>query len=321
MIISLGIAMYFVSARPVNQEATDQALRQQQTIARAEASNITSFFQAFGNSIAVLAQLRTVENPDANTLRNMQAFVEQWRASGVIGGILLLDKNGEVTMNANVLGTKVTGVSLADRDYFLWAKDQKVEGDYFVGQSVISRTGASKGQVVTVVASPIFRNGEFAGALASSVELRPLTERFLGIMKVSDSTDVYLIGQNGDLLVNTPASGNSGTSMFNISQGGPFLNNQDLTNKLKTALERTEEGSLQASYQDPKSNRVEPHLVAYSPVLLGNRNWLLVMSSPIQSVTDVTTPIHVRQIASLLLISLTLLVFGIVVSRENQNKL
>lgn len=82
----------------------------------------------------------------------MDAFVEQWGKSGVIGGVVLTDRAGVVRFNSNVTGISDTGESLADRDYFSLAKSQKGPGEYFVGQPVVSRLGATKGKVIIPVA-------------------------------------------------------------------------------------------------------------------------------------------------------------------------
>lgn len=306
MIVGLGAAFYLVLGRGAKSTVTQQLLRRQQTIARAEASNITSFFQVFGDSMAVLAQLSSMERRGPETVQDMDAFVEQWRDSDLVGGVVLTDRNGVVRFNSNVLGTRDVGASLADRDYFVWAENQLGEGEYFIGQPVVSRLGASKGQTIVVVAAPVYQNGIFAGVVAASVKLQPLTERYLGLMKVSDATDVYLINEHGDLLYSSSASDAMGSNLFEHLQG------------LKNTLNTTEEGKLQVSYLDPKSGKPEEHLIAYSPITLGSQNWLIIMASPIQDITDLTAPIYIRIAAMLLLVSLTVLLFGVIVSRDNQ---
>lgn len=297
----LGAAFYVVLSLGAKSSITREQLRRQQTIARAEASNITSYFQVFGNAIAVFAQLESTKSRNVNVIKNMDEFVEQWRDSGLVGGIVLTDKNGVVRFNSNVLGTRDVGASLADRDYFSWAKDRSKEGEYFVGQPVISRLGASKDQTIVVVASPVYQKGAFTGVIAASVKLQPLTQRYLGLLKVSDSTDVYLTTKRGDLLYNGSAPDDVGASIFK------HLNDDTL----KHAVNTTAEGTLVT----------KEHLIAYSSLSLSDQNWLIIISTPVQTIASLTTPIYIRQLAIFLLVSLTILLFGVVATRENQKRL
>jgi len=320
LIALLGVVFYLVLGRGAESTTTLQLLRREQILARAEASNIMTFFQTFGDSIAVFAQLNSIESRNSSLPENMDIFVEQWRDSGLIGGIVVTDSNGEVEFNSNTLGTRDAGVSLSDRDYFIWAKNQKKEGEYFTGRPVISRLGATKGKVITPVASPVFQNGVFTGVVAASVELSPLTQRYLELLKVSDSTRVYMINEDGEILYNSFDPDTLSLNVFDPAPDKPFWGNHALIDSFKSALTTSQEGKMRASYMNTISGKMEEHLVAYSPILLGSQNWLLIMASPVQNVTTVITPIYIKQTAILLLVYLTVLMFGLIVNRENQSQ-
>src|SRR3989344_3032300 len=89
--------------------------------------------------------------------------------------------------------------------------------EYLRGEPVSSRLGATKGQLIVPVAGAVY-DGEsgFVGALTASVKLKPLTERYLALMKVSDETDVYLTNQRGELLYSTSAADAVGSSVFEL---------------------------------------------------------------------------------------------------------
>ncbi len=297
--VGLAVAFYLVLGRGTKVLTTQQLLTRQQTIARAQAANTVSFFQVFGDSIAVLAQLSSMERRDATTIQDMDVFIEQWHDSGLIGEVALTDRRGVVQFNSNILGTVDAGTSLADRDYFAWAKTAK-EGQYFVGQLVVSRLGASKGQTIIPVASPVFRNGVFVGVVVVSVKLQPLAERFLDLMKISDLRDVYLVNERREVLYSSRASNMVGVSLFEVLQ---------VSDDFKNALAASQEGKLQTGGR----------LVAYSPILLDNQNWLLIVSSPVDEVVDFITPMYIRQISILLLTLLTILLFGVAVRRDYGN--
>lgn len=300
LLAGLAALFIFALARVAKISVTEQFLHREQILARGEASNIASFFQVFGNSVAVFAQLGSTKSRNANLVPNMDAFVEQWRSSGLVGGIVLIDTKGIVLYNSNVLGTSDVGANLSDRDYFGWAKGKPKEGEYFVGKPVVSRLGATKGQVIVPVASPVYQNGEFTGVVSTSVKLVPLTAHFLELMKISDKTDVYLFDGNGAIIYSSPGAEATGPGVFKLSEG----------DKIKSALTATGEAGLQT-----KSD-----LIAYSSIQLGSQNWLLAMSSPYQEVTSITTPIFIRLATVLLLVYLSILLFGEIISREIQKK-
>jgi len=326
--VGLGVAFYFLLSLRAKSQVTQRILAQGATLVRAEASNITSFFQLFGESVALRAQLRSMGRRDATTLQDLDAFVEQWGSSGLIGGIVLVDKDGVVRLNSNVLKTRDVGASLADRDYFVWAKNQSEEGEYFVGQPVISRLEASKGQVIVPVTSPVYQNDVFVGVLVASVKLQPLVQRYLELMKVTDETDVHLLTKNGDLLYDSDTPDNVGTNTFTPLDPESFSSQtrdkssnrdgRDLTgvNHLKAdtvarILSTTGEGTL----------KTREHLIAIAPVTLSDQTWIILMTTPVQTVVNLTTPIYLRQLAIFLLVSLNTLLVGVVAIRGYQKRL
>lgn len=307
LIAGLGAVFYLVLFRGAESTITRELLNREQVIARAEAGNVISFFQVFGASIAALTQLNSMEHWDSKTIQDLDVFVEQWRSSNIVGGVVLTDRNGLAQFNSNVSGVPEVGVSLSDRDYFLWAKNSLKKGKYFVGQPVISRLGPTKGQIIVPVAAPVYQKGVFAGVIAASVKLQPLAENYLKLMKVSnDLLEVYLIDKYGKVLYSPVPDA--------VGQDASEL----LGDNIKNSLGATQEGKLRAVYLDPKSGKPEDHLIAYSPISLGSQNWQLIVSSASQNVADITAPIQIRQTAILILMSLTILLFGIIVAKESK---
>ena len=286
VIVGLGLSLYFILARAIL-PSRYQPLYKEQLLARAEAANLASFFQSFGNSIAVLGQAPSLDSRDTATVKIMDAFVEQWRGSGLVGGVILTDRDGVVRFNSNLLRVPDVGRSVADRNYFVWAKNQTREGEYYISRSTVSRLGASKGQTIVVVASPVFQNGTFSGVLGASVMLEPLTKRYLGLLRASESTEVYLIDQEeGRLLYSSVDLDATGSGVSEYFQKSSFLGNQLLAKRLRNAFSANKEGRVLAVFISPKTARLKIRLMAYSPVALGSQNWLLIMSSLPQEVFD-----------------------------------
>lgn len=285
-------AGYLILSRGAQSSITQQLLDRQAVIARADAGNIKSFFQAVGNSVALRAQMRSMERQDPTTAEDLDAFVNQWGDGGLVSGIVLTDSRGVVAFNSNIEGTRDVGKSLADRDYFVWAKNQKEEGEYFVGAPVVSKLGATEGQVIVTVASPVFAKDVFLGVVTAAVKLASLAQRNLELLKFSELTSMYLVEQDGDLLYSSPGS-------------------EVLSDDIVGALNAAKQGKLVK----------EGRLIAYSPVALSSQNWLVIVSAPIGEVSSLTIPFYIRQAAVLISVSLATLAFGIYVSRQSQKRL
>ena len=306
MIVAIAAASYWLIGREAEVTIANELLRRERTVAKAEKSNLTVYFQTFGNAVASLAQYGSIARRDASTIHDMDIFVEQRRANGIVAGIVLTDSKGIVKFNSNISGTRDLGMSLADRDYFLWAKGESEPAEYFIGRPVVSRLGASKGLVIVPVAAPVYNGDTFTGAMIASVKLAPLTSRFLGLMKVSDTTEVYLVDEEGSLLFNSAEPAAADSSIFDFFQNNPFDGSQALSDKIEAALGAEEGGEF----------RTAGHLVAYSPVLLGSQSWLVIMASPSQAIMDLAEPIYIRQTAVILMLVLTFLLFGVIVARK-----
>lgn len=303
-IVVLVAAFNLFLGREAESTVSEQLLVRNQTLTRAQASNIISYFQTFGNSVAVLAQLTSIDRRDASTVRDIDTFVEQQRANGFIGGVILTDRNGVVRFNSNVLGTRDVGNSVADRDYFIWLRDKGKEGEYYVSEPIVSRLGATRDETIIVVASPVYQNGVFTGVIASSVKLAPLLERFFGLMKISDQARVHVVDGHGELLYS-----NSNPDAFGTNISEYFSDDQILRDRIEYALSASEGGQL----------KTETDLTAYSLINLETQNWLVIIFTPGEEVSDLVTPFYVRQTAVLILTSFTILLFGMMVIRRNKN--
>lgn len=200
LIIVLGSVSYLALVRHAREAALKKADAQEKILAKAQAANISSFFESFGNSIAVLAQSPSIQTKSVNAQKVMQSFVTQWHDSGLIGEVIYVDLNGLVIENVTLNDSAEVGIDVSDRDYFSWAKEAN-EGEYYVGQPIVSRLGVTRDKAIVPVASPVFNNGELVGVLASAVVLSDLSDRYLEMMKVSASTRTILLDKDHNLIL------------------------------------------------------------------------------------------------------------------------
>lgn len=252
--------------------ASKPALLREQMLARAQASGLVSYFSVRGNSLAALAR--------SGTTADMEIFMSQWAKRGITVGVILTDENGIVIFNVNVSGTSDTGMSVVDRDYFKWAKTSGKEGEFFVGKPVISRLGATKGKTIVPLASPVYRGGEFKGVAVAAIELAPLTERYLDMMKISGFTEVYLLDQDGNLLY-APGADLESKNVYEVLRARPFLGSEYIVRRLKEVLVSGEEGKLWLVYRSPRTGNLQLRSGAFTPAEVHDQRWLVVVTSPL----------------------------------------
>lgn len=286
-------AFYLILSKGLNFSLSEQYLSKEKLLSRAIAQNFETFFQTLGNSTAFQAQLSNKKYWDATTQKDLDEFVDQWRDSGLVAGVIIADAQGIVKINSNTRGDSDLGASVSDRDYFIWASGQIGRGKYFIGNPVVSKLGASKDQMIVPVASPIIIDGVFKGVLTTAVKLDPLTQRFIDKMKVTKSTSVYLINSlDKRIIYKSPESPELEEKVIDMI----FLGETD-------------------------SFRQNRQLIAYSTVDLDSQSWMLVVSSPITEIFSYSIPFYIRQIGVLIFIAITTLIFGIIAKQERQNKL
>lgn len=289
LILVLFTAYALAMAKISSTSAKDRFFKTQRILARAQASNIQTFFEDFGTSVRILAQSPSVKRRDTATVEKMDTWVGEWADAGLVRGVVLTDARGIVRFNSNVLGTRDVGVSLADRDYFIWGRERENDGEYMVGSPVISRLGASKGKRIFVVASPVFTNDVFAGVIAASVELKALTERYVNLMKISDQS-IYVISGGGDLLYGT-ADTEEETILMDAS---------------RDILNTSTEGSIET----------RRYMVSYAPIDLGSQEWWLVVVSPTSEMTKIVKAIYLRQMTLLPIALVSLLVVWLLAAQK-----
>lgn len=294
VLVVLSSAFLFSLGRITHESILKQLYYSESIVSKAQASNIMAFFHDYGDSIAVLGQLKSMERMDETSLQDMELFMQQWLDSGLVSGVALTDKNGIVVYNSNDEGKGETGINLSDRDYFKWAAAQTEEGKYIVGKPVVSRFGASKGKVIVPLATPVFKDGEFVGIMASSVRLRALTSRFLGFLKISDSMTIYLVESDGSLIFNNKKVGDYGLNLFDA-----YLSSL----RGKIVLDKS-------GYITTKTD-----IVSYLPVNLEGQNWALITVTPFDF-NGFNKLIYIKLALLLFLVISNLLVFGLFGSQK-----
>ena len=152
--------------------------------------------------------------------------------------------------------------------------------------------------------------------IASAIRTAELTQYFLGTMNVSEATDIYLLGRDGYVLFSTSQPDKIGMHISDSKQSLLFIDNKTLNQRIYNALSKEKDGSLVTKYLDPVSGKPETHALAYYPIKLSGRHWLVIITTPATEVTRASMPTYVQQISVVLFLALIIFTLGMFFLRK-----
>lgn len=262
-----------------------ETLQRKQLAARSGANAIETFIDLIGMHTYHLA----LEASETSSKKETTAALENYLATFKdypIKGVVLTDKEGVVKYVTNPVNTNYTGVSLADRNYFKSLKADLTQS-YIISTPVTSKLGATAGESILVVASPIVKDGEFSGIVASSILLSELTNKYFEPLKLKKDTQVNLVNSEGIVLSSTDSSQVGKNYIDELKYAGPIYFYKDL-NTQKVSMDTKVENKLDV-YLSSSANTGDGarYLVASAP-LKHNKGeyWSVVISSPVENAFD-----------------------------------
>lgn len=306
--VALGFIFYLVLGRSARETLIEQMLHREQVVVRSGAASIESFFELTGRSLIILSKNQDIISQDKNSQRALEEFISHWESTPVVEAIIV-DKDGKVVFVGNKTQTGfVTGVSLADRDYFL-ASSKAKEGEVFVGGPLLPRLGAFQGELLVPISTPIFKEGEFKGVLAAGISLSKLTNGYLDPLKISPQTEVYVLSGDGEVLY-APFKEIIGRNIFQQVSENPFLGSEVLMGEVKKRLDKGGEGKADIAYpKNLEGLTLKRMLIAYSPIEINEGRFFLAVATPIEDALMFIGPIFTRQVAVLIIILLAMVIY------------
>ena len=330
VVLVVGGVMYFYFGKVTEKEVSEQMLHREQVITRAGAISIHSFIDLAGKSLLVLSHNPRLLVLNDQTQTALNDFVNDWKSTPLVETILV-DKEGKAVFVTNRVVTDIEkDVSLADRDYFLWAKNAK-QGELFLGQSVQARLGAFKDQYIVTLTTPVYKNDEFDGVLVGAILLSKLTDNYMNPLKISDKTQVYLVGRSGSIIYAyiTPLLG---VNFLDYLEKNPFTGSNVVTSAVRerfNKLTAESEGKLEYIRNDYYDKTTfNKWLLTYSTIDLSNfsqpdKRWILVIETPYADAELFGNPFLSNQTAVLIFFILFILVSSLLeisITRTGENE-
>ena len=296
--------LYIIAGKRAENSLVEQTLHREQVIVRAAAKSIKSFLQLAGKSLAILAANPNIVQPGDETQSTLNDFISEWEDTPFVE-VILTDKKGEVKFLANRTNSSFTpGVSVKDRDYFIASQKAK-RGEIFVGEPILPRLGEFQGQYIVSIATPVYKDGEFQGVLAGGVLLSDLTNAYIEPLRISKDTEVYLTDSEG-LLLHSPRSQFQNVNILDYIRKNPFPGSREFLEEMTKAKEK-DEGKLDILWPDVVEKSFQRNLVAYSKIKIHQKDWFLIIATPVKDALMFFAPFQINQtIAFLLGVSIVL---------------
>lgn len=284
----------------------EQTLRRERVMGRTGAKSITSFFDLLSHSLALLGKDLDL----GNFQQNLDAFIKEWESTP-IKGVVWVNELGVRQGSATTGGFEPIeeGVKVGERDFFKKAKNGR-EGKVYIGKSMLP-PGMKESVLIVPVATPVFRNSQFKGALIAAVVIADLTKEYLEPLQLSKETRVYLVRQDGVFLYASTEQ-LIGANYFDGLKAIDFPGREETEWKLRQALESGEAGDLDIELPDQAEGGViKRFLASYTPVRMPEADgyYWLAIALPVEKATDLYGPFVTELGVGILL--MVLLGFGL----------
>jgi hypothetical protein len=315
ILCTIGALLFLNSTQKAEDILTERVKLREFILARAGSTAISDFFEARKMKLVILASVKEIKTLDVDKSRIIaQKLIEEMK-DRPITAIGVLDKKGIFIWSQTRQNQKIDyGADFSDRSYFQWAKNQETEGNVFVSEPMISRTGDAKGTPIVMVATPLFNNNQFNGVLFMVIEIKDLMEKFVTPLTVSPKSIQMIV--TGDGLIVASSIEESVGMNISKEEGEKANNIKGLSGLVKT-LSVDQDGSLVTELTYPGGKPVKM-ILGYSPIKTKEIAWYLWVSVPYTEVIDQLYPFSTTQYEGLILLSIALIVliiFDILIMR------
>src|SRR3989338_1785381 len=316
--VSVGSIIFWNWGKKMERSLVEQMLHREQIVARAAAQSLESFFVLAGTSLTFLSYRDAVISPGEQPQEVLNSFVEEWGNTPLVS-IALTDSEGLVVSSAN-RDSEVgeVGASLAERDYFKWAKDGAEKGQVFIGDLTIGKFGSVDGKPMVPVATAVYEGSKFKGVLIAPVLISELTRVYLEPLRISEDTRAHL-GESNGLMLSSFYPEFIGKNIFEFVSSNPTKGGEVFSSLLRDIIRKEDEGKFEVEAFSVGNVNPTDILVAVSPVHIGGEQqkslvphklWFLAVVTPKNDALAFFPQFHNSQFYTL--IAFVFIVLGLV---------
>lgn len=119
------------------------------------------------------------------------------------------------------------------------------------------------------------------GVVVAVVELQSLTQLFLGTIRISEATQVYMLDENGSLVFNSASPTTIGVSINDYLGGLRLVSSGSLNEDMQELLRSQVDRRLLVAYSNPETGKSTVRFLVYTPLIVKNQQWGIFITSPL----------------------------------------
>jgi len=297
MILTIGILIFWTAGDKADKGMTERVKTQVLISARSQAFSIAEFFKDKQVDLLLLAESEPVKTMEEKEGRKvLKVYVDNlYQKSGNVVDVVRVDKSGVIVWNINIKENREgEGALIADREYFIWAKEQKEPGEVFISKPVIARGGLFKGNWAVATATPVFYQGTFNGIVFVSFLVEDLTKKYITPVALSLETSSLIIAQDGTIVASNE-SGLVGRNAIELAQQKEWKGREEMTLLLKSSLEGKEKVVVHPCFRFGGFDNPKKAISSYSPIRVNGNLWSMWISVPYEGAIKFAWPIKLGQ--------------------------
>lgn len=304
ILVGIGGFLFVSLGRGATDFLLNRAIDRQLFVTKATGASIGTFVDMASKSLAVLGTNLNI------TEETLEKFVDQWRGTPV-RGVAISDETGKIRYQASNGESSTIGLSIADREYFSWAKSATVSGSH-ISNLIISRTGPSKGKYIVPMAASIRDKNKFIGVVFTSIPMEPLAHDYLNSLSAIGDNKIYLSTADGTILI-SPDGDLVGKNIFEEIKTSGFLGNEVISQRIRGFLQSSESGYLDAVWPTDTHNinSMKRQLLTYTPIKIDGITWYLGIAIPVDTLFKQETPIYFAGLLFLVILFLIVVIYTV----------
>lgn len=308
--LSLGTFLYWRNAKTAEKGQILATQQRSLVLARAGALAISQFLTSRKSELLLLAQHPIIASlSDKEAARGQLEVLVDSLSQMPVADIARIDKEGKVALVINKERiTQGEGVDVSDREYFIWAKEAKNRGKFFVGEPLFPRSGAHQKELVIIMATPTYFNDQFSGVILFGLLASGFTEKYVLPLRIHEKTHALLVTDKG-ILIGGEMKELLGKNLIDYAKEREWSGWESYPTTLTKAAEA--EGAGEWFFAAPGEAGPTREIVAFTPIKIDGAKMALLIANPEEVVGSLLPEFSQNQILLLGLIAVTLLVLGV----------
>ncbi|MFC1711623.1 cache domain-containing protein [Patescibacteria group bacterium] len=306
-IITLGILLVillssvfhlllWVAANKLEASTVASIKKQNLAISQNGSHILENFFDNSQIQLYLLSELEAVKKSEVEpNLNALKLFAQQLNGKkDLYGAVGRVDKDGFGLGGINIPKLEMChdclGLSVKDRDYFIWAKEQTKSGNIYVTDPILARGGISKDTYIIIMATPVFYQNKFNGLVFLSFPLEKIKKQFITPLLISPDIKAALISED-DYILCSPTADSAGKT---LAQRFEVKDERIKADFIKTInnIQNINEGSFILEIPVPEvEGDFQKIIVGVSQLKIANTKWYMAILTFYEDIENINQPL------------------------------